>query len=147
MGSVTSGVYPVFENVFKIGTAGKTSTSTDMETIADLETFSVSFDDNVEEWTPMTTDGWKRRLKTGKAFTIGLSGKRHIGDAGNDYVASLAFVTGQACETVFSWTLPDGTLVEFDALINITSTGGDSTAVDALEFDVQSNGKPTVTVE
>lgn len=140
-----SGVYPVFNNVFKIGTKGKTSSEEDMKPIADLETFSVSLDNTIEEWTPMTTQGWVRRLQTGKGFSISLSGKRNVGDKGNDYVAGLMFKTGQDVETKFVWEMPSGMKVEFDCLVNISSAGGDSTAVDGLEFEVMSNGAPTVT--
>ena len=68
MANVTSGVYPVFDNVFKIGTKGVDSADADMKTIADCETFSLSMDNNVEEWTPMTTEGWIRRMQTGKGL-------------------------------------------------------------------------------
>lgn len=145
MPKITSGVYPVFNNEFKIGTKGTESTSEQMVTIADLETFSVSIDNNIEEWTPMTTEGWVRRLQTGKGFSISLNGKRNIGDAGNDYVASKMFATGRDVETKFEWTMPSGLKVEFDCVLNISSAGGDSTNVDVLEFEVMSNGKPTVT--
>ena len=145
MAKITSGVYPVFNNEFKIGTNGTESTSEKMVTIADLETFSVSIDNNIEEWTPMTTEGWIRRLQTGKGFSISLNGKRNIGDAGNDYVASKMFATGRDVETKFEWTMPSGLKVEFDCILNISSAGGDSTDVDVLEFEVMSNGKPTVT--
>ena len=70
MATVTTGVYPVYDNVFKIGVKGSTSTKEDMKTIADCETFSLSMDNNVEEWTPMTTEGWIRRMQTGKGFSI-----------------------------------------------------------------------------
>lgn len=140
-----SGVYPVFNNVFKIGTKGKASADENMKPIADLETFSVSLDNTIEEWTPMTTQGWVRRLQTGKGFSISLSGKRNVGDEGNDYVAGLMFKTGQDVETKFVWEMPSGMKVEFDCLVNISSAGGDSTAVDGLEFEVMSNGAPTVT--
>ena len=145
MAKITSGVYPVFNNEFKIGTKGVQSTAQDMVTIADLETFSVSIDNNIEEWTPMTTEGWVRRLQTGKGFSISLNGKRNIGDAGNDYVASKMFATGRDVETKFEWTMPSGLKVEFDCVLNISSAGGDSTDVDVLEFEAMSNGKPTVT--
>ena len=145
MPKITSGVYPVFNNEFKIGTKGIESTSEQLVTIADLETFSVSIDNNIEEWTPMTTEGWVRRLQTGKGFSISLNGKRNIGDAGNDYVASKMFATGRDVETKFEWTMPSGLKVEFDCVLNISSAGGDSTNVDVLEFEVMSNGKPTVT--
>ena len=145
MPKITSGVYPVFNNEFKIGTKGIESTPEQMVTIADLETFSVSIDNNIEEWTPMTTEGQVRRLQTDKGFSISLNGKRNIGDAGNDYVASKMFATGRDVETKFEWTMPSGLKVEFDCVLNISSAGGDSTNVDVLEFEVMSNGKPTVT--
>ena len=146
MATVTSGVYPVFDNKFKIGTKGRTSTDEDMKEIADCETFSLSMDNNVEEWTPMTTEGWIRRMQTGKGFSISISGKRNVGDEGNDYVASKLFATGQSVETKFEWEFADGTKVSFDCIISVSNAGtGDSTNVAPLEFEVMSDGKPTVT--
>ena len=145
MATVTSGVYPVFNNIFKIGTKGRTSTAEDMKTIADCETFSLSMDNNVEEWTPMTTEGWIRRMQTGKGFSISISGKRNVGDDGNDYVASKLFATGQAVETKFEWEFADGTTVSFNCIISVSNAGtGDSTNVAPLEFEVMSDGAPTV---
>ena len=139
-----SGVYPCYENQFKIGTAGAQT----LNTIADMESFSVSFEDGVEEWTPFETEGWKRRLKTAKGLSISVSGKRNIGDAGNDFVAGLAFKNGREAEADFEWTFPDGTVVNFsNAVVNVTALGSaDSTNVAPLEFEVLSNGKPTVTL-
>lgn len=145
MAKITSGVYPVFENEFKIGTKGRASETADMQTVADLENFSVSLDNNIQEWTPMTTQGWIRRLQTGKGFSITLSGKRNVGDAGNDYVAGLMFKSGQDVSTKFEWVMPDGTTISFDCVVNISSAGGASTDVDVLEFEVMSDGAPTVT--
>lgn len=140
------GVYPVHNNKFKIGTNGVESTTEEMVTIADLETFSPSFDNGVEEWTPMDTEGWVRRLMTGKGLTIDLSGKRNIGDAGNDYVANMAMKNGQDVETVFEWEFPSGAKANFNCIVNVTNvSGGDSTNVGALEFSVMSNGKVTFT--
>jgi hypothetical protein len=145
MAGITSGVYPVYENQFKINTKGRDGGETNLVTIADMESFSVSFDDNVEEWTPMTSEGWVRRLKTGKGITISLNGKRNIGDAGNDFVAGLAFKSGQACNSQLEWNFPNGDKVLIDCVINVTSAGGDSTNVEPLEFECLSDGKPTFT--
>ena len=145
MAKITSGVYPVFENEFKIGIKGKASTTEEMKTIADLENFSVALDNKVQEWTPMTTQGWVRRLQTGKGFSITLSGKRNVGDDGNDYVAGLMFKSGQDVNSKFEWIMPDGTSIAFDCVVNISSAGGASTDVDVLEFEVMSDGAPTVT--
>lgn len=139
--AVNSGVFPCYENQFKI------KVGNEYKTIADCESFSVSFDNGVEEWTPFESEGWRRRLQTAKAITISVSGKRNIGDAGNDAVADLAFKNGREVEEDFQWIFPDGTTVEFDdAVINVTNVAaGDSTNVGPLAFDVMSNGKPTVT--
>ena len=146
MAKVTSGVYPVFDNVFKIGIKGRSSADEDMKTIADCETFSLSMDNNVEEWTPMTTEGWIRRMQTGKGFSISISGKRNVGDDGNDYVSGKLFATGQDVETIFEWEFADGTKVKFNCIISVSNAGtGDSTNVAPLEFEVMSDGKPTVT--
>lgn len=139
-----TGVYPCYQNQFKIGTGESYATKV---TIADCETFSVAFDNGVEEWHPFDTEGWVRRLLTAKGVTITVTAKRNVGDAGNDEVASLAWVNGRDAERPFEWTFPDGTVVSFaNAVINVRNIGsGDSTAVAPLEFDVMSNGKPTVT--
>ena len=139
-------VYPVYNNVFKIGTKGLQSTESDMKTIADLETFEVSFDNNIEEWSPMDLEGWKRRLATGKGLGITLSGKRNTDDDGNNYISGMSFKSGTALYSKFEWIMIDGTKVEFNCVINVTNnSGGDSTNVAALEFEVLCDGKPTVT--
>ena len=146
MATVTSGVYPVYENQFKINTKGRSSGTTGTYTaIADMESFSVSFDDNVEEWTPMTAEGWVRRLKTGKGITISLNGKRNVGDVGNDYIASLAWKSGAECNSELEWTFPNGDKVLIPCVINVTACGGDSTNVEPLEWECLSDGKPTFT--
>lgn len=143
--TTTSGVFPCYENQFKVNTSD--TNTANYVTIADCETFEVSFDNGVEEWTPFESEGWVRRLMTAKGVTITVSGKRNIGDAGNNYIAGLAFKNGRDAEVDFQWTFPDGTVVEFTgAPINVTALGsGDSTAVAPLEFEIMSNGKPTVT--
>lgn len=146
MAGTATGVYPCYENQFQINTGAAGTTAT-MANIADCETFGVSFDNNVEEWTPFDTEGWIRRLMTGKAVTISVTAKRNVGDPGNDKVASTAWKNGRECEGDFQWTFPDGTVVKFEgAVINVTNVGaGDSTAVAPLEFEIMSNGKPTIT--
>lgn len=140
-----TGVYPCYENQFQIEVSTEAEAS--MKTIADCESFSVSFDNGVEEWHPFDTEGWVRRLLTGKGVTISVTAKRNVGDEGNDAVAALAWVNGRDAEKTVQWTFPDGTIVKFaGAVINVTNIGaGDSTAVAPLEFDIMSNGKPTIT--
>ena len=111
-----------------------------------MESMSLSIDGTVEEWTPMDTEGWMRRLMTAKSFTIGLNGKRNIGDAGNDFIHGLAFKTGVACSTDAEIEFPDGAKLTFACVVSVTNTsGGDSTNVGPLEFEFLSDGKPTYT--
>ena len=90
--AISSGVFPCYENQFQIKVGDK------YETIAEMESFSVSFDNGVEEWTPFESEGWRKRLMTAKAITISVSGKRSVGDTGNDTVAGLAFKNGRDAE-------------------------------------------------
>lgn len=140
--SVTTGVYPCYENQFQAGASKE-----DAASIKDMENFSISFDNGVEEWKSYDGEGWTRRLMTAKSVTISATGKRCKGDTGNDYVAGKAFSNGRDAEGYFAWIFPDGTKVEFEnAVFNVTALGAaDSTNVAPLEFEVMSNGKPTVT--
>lgn len=141
-----TGVYPCYENQFKVDIKGGSGEATDLVAIADTESFSVSIDGNVEEWKPFDMSGWTRRLVTGKSLTISVSGKRNVGDKGNDYIASLALKTGAEATTTIEWDFPDGSKLTMKAVVNVTEWGsGDSTAVAPLAFDLMSDGKPTFT--
>lgn len=138
-------VYPVNEIEFKINTAGRTTPGT-FATVADMETFSPAFDNGVEEWTPMDTKGWMRRLMTAKSITFGLNGKRQYGDPGNDYVAGLAYLNGNDCNSVLEVLFPNGDTFTMPCVVNVTTVGGgDSTNVGALEWECMSDGKPEYT--
>lgn len=140
-----TGVYPCYENQFQVDAASGGTAS--LKNIADCETFSVSFDNGVEEWNTFDAEGWIRRLMTSKSVTISVTAKRNVGDAGNDFVSGMAWKNGRNAEADFQWTFPDGTVVKFTkAVINVKNVGsGDATSVAPLEFDIMSNGKPEVT--
>ncbi|QZN77375.1 phage tail tube protein [Paenibacillus sp. DR312] len=139
----TTGVFPVHNNIFKVGIKGRASTDSDMKTIKDLENFAPAIDGNTEEWSSMDQGGWTRRAVTGKSLSFSFSGKRNYGDPGNDYVAGLMLGTGQQVETIFEWTMPSGAKLTMDCVINLTTpAGGDSTNIDGLEFELLSDGKP-----
>lgn len=140
------GVFPVYGLVFKIGTKGKASKDSDMTEIADMESFEISIDGGVQDWTPMTTKGWGRTLMTSKKFKVSLKGKRNIGDPGNDYVASVAWKDGLECSTKALIEFPDGATLKYDCVLDVKSVyGGDSTSVAPLEFDMVGDGRPVYT--
>ena len=51
-------VFPVSDNQFKLGASKEAATMP-----ADLETFSPSFSNGVETWTPMDAEGWQRAVQ------------------------------------------------------------------------------------
>ena len=139
-----TGVYPVYENVFKINTKGRVEG--ELTSIAEMETFEVTIDGNTVEWSPLEAAGWMRRMVTGKSLTIKLTGKRHVGDEGNDYLAGLAWSTGADCNSQLEWTMPSGAKLKYDCVVNVVNPGGgESRDVAPLEVELLSDGKPTFT--
>lgn len=136
-----SGVFPCYDGLFQLKVDGS------FVDIADMESFSISIDNGVEEWNPYDQEGWTRRLMTAKSITISVSGKRNIGDAGNDAIASYAFKNGREAEGDFKVNFKNGdSVVLGNAIISVTAYEyGDATNIAPLEFEVQSNGKPTIT--
>ena len=147
--ATTSGVYPCYENQFEINTGdpvSQTGGTPTWVTIADCESFDCTFDNGVEEWHPFEHEGWVRRLQTAKSITLSVNAKRHLGDAGNDYIADKAWKNGRDVEGDLKWNMPGGTesVIFAGAVISVNNAGsGASTDVAPLVFDVQSNGKPT----
>ena len=65
-----NGVFPVYENQFKINTKGREAGDENKKTIADMETFQPKINGNVIEWDAIDQKGWKRRLMTGEDLSI-----------------------------------------------------------------------------
>lgn len=139
-----SGVFPVNNINIEIETTGGASET--YVTVADMESMGLSIETGVETWTPLNTDGWQRALATAKSFVASFTGKRNIGDAGNDYVASKALANGRDCDSKLKLTFPDGSVFTAPVVLQVKDfMGGDSTNVAPLSFDCISNGKPTFT--
>ena len=144
--SLVTGVFPVNAIQFRIGRNGAGSQENEMLLVKDMESFSISFDSGVEEWNPIDQQGWARRLMTAKSVTVSVSGKRHYGDAGNDFVAGLAYENGQNTSSVLKVTFPDGGALVMPCVVNVSaSDGGDATDVAGLSFECLSDGKPVYT--
>lgn len=139
----TPKVYPVNNNKFKVGIDGSETATT---TIANLTNFAPSIEGGVMEWNPMEAKGWGDAQMTSKKLSFSFTGKRTYGDPGNDFIAGLAWKSGNDVVAPFEWEMPTGAKVTFTAIINVTTpAGGESTDVDALEFEVKCKGKPTFT--
>ena len=142
-GNSFSGVFPVHELGVKIANNGRTTPST-FVTIADMESASIAVETGVEQWKPLDQSGWSRAFVTGKSFKVSFSGKRNIGDQGNNYIASKTLATGADCNSVLQIVFPDGWTITVNVVISVSECGtGESTNVGPLKFDLISDGKPT----
>ena len=136
-----SGVFPVYGIDIEVNTG--TGGAETYATIADMESMSLSIDTGVETWNSLAEDGWQRALATAKSFTASFNGKRNIGDAGNDYIASKALANGRDCDSKLRLTFPDGAIFTAPVVLQVKDfMGGDATNVAPLSFDCISNGKP-----
>lgn len=113
--------------------------------IADLEEVSLTIENNIETWYSIEGGGWQNALMTARALTGSFSGKRCLGDAGNDYLDSLRYVNG--AEAVADWQVefPNGAKLEFNAVVGITDVLGSATDVAPLNGDLTGKGKPVYT--
>lgn len=142
---IQTGVTPVYDIDYGVCLTGRPEDvkTAEYSTVTDAENLAIAIDGQIEEWNPMDQKGWKRRLMTAKSLTISFGGKRNYGDAGNDYIAGLAIKSGQDVNSAVRIRFPNGDVMYIPCVINVTSIGGDSTAVNALEWEAQSDGKPT----
>ena len=146
-----TGVFPTNEVKIELDTASTTArtsaySSGTFAEVADMESAEFSIETGVETWFGIKEGGWQKALATSKSITISCSGKRCVGDTGNDYVFSKWNKVGQACNSWAKLTFPDDTVLVVPVVIKVNKasvTG--ATGVAPLEFDLVSDGAPQET--
>lgn len=141
MATVTVGQYAVSQ--CEIGV--KVDSAETYTKIADLEDFTLSIENNTETWYSISDGGWQNALLTAKAFSGSFSGKRCLGDAGNDYIESKRYAIGKDAEADFQITFPDGGKLTFTAVVGVTDLLGTATDVAPLTGELTGKGKPVYT--
>ena len=143
MAVITKGVYPVHVGSFEV-TTSKTEEPA-WSKIAELEEANIEVENTTETWNSFSEGGWQSALVTGKAAKITLKGKRCIGDAGNDLIASKMLLTGQDAYVNARVIHPDGTTLEWAQMacaVKNNGAGGKATDVGALEAELTAHGAP-----
>ena len=143
MAVITKGVYPVHVGSFEVNTS-KTEEPA-WSKIAELEEVNIEVENTTETWNSFSEGGWQSALVTGKAAKITLKGKRCIGDAGNDLIASKMLLTGQDAYINARVIHPDGTTLEWAQMacaVKNNGAGGKATDVGALEAELTAHGAP-----
>ncbi len=143
MATISVGQYAVSNCKVKIKTS--TATPAVFSEIADLEEMSLSTENNTETWYSINDGGWQNAFLTGKALSGSFSGKRTLGDTGNDYLEGLRYKLGKEAEADWQIEFPDGSKLEFTAVTALTDILGSATDVAPLSGDLTGKGKPTFT--
>lgn len=143
MATVTVGQFAVSQCAVKVKTASDPTET--FSTIADLEEVTLTIEANTETWFSIPEGGWQNALLTGKALTGSFSGKRCLGDTGNDFIEGLRYAIGKDAEADFEIEFPDGSKLEFTAVVALTDILGAATDVAPLSGDLTGKGKPTFT--
>ena len=145
MATVTVGQYAVSECKVKVKTSAASAQTPVYSEIADLEEVNLSLENNTETWYSSKDGGWQNALLTAKALTGSFSGKRTLGDTGNDYLEGLRYNIGKSAEADWQIEFPDGSKLEFTAVTALTDILGAATDVAPLSGDLTGKGKPTFT--
>lgn len=79
---------------------------------------------------------------TSKRYQLAVTGKRHIGDAAQDYVATKQFAIGNALHTRALWIDNGEAILAEVTLSNIVPTGGNANASQTFQVTIVFNGAP-----
>ncbi len=79
---------------------------------------------------------------TSKRYQLAVTGKRHIGDAAQDYVATKQFAIGNALHTRALWIDNGEAILAEVTLSNVIPTGGNANANQTFQVTIIFNGAP-----
>ncbi len=143
MATVTVGNYAISD--CKVSVKTNSGTPGTYSEIADMEEMNLTVENNTETWYSIKDGGWQNALMTARAVSGSFTGKRCLGDTGNDYLDGLRFV--DASQAVADWKIefPNGASLAFTAVTGLTDVLGAATDVAPLNGDITGKGKPTFT--
>ena len=145
MAIISVGQYSVSNCKVKVKTSNSSTQTPIYSEIADLEEMNLSIENNTETWYSINDGGWQNAFLTAKALTGSFSGKRTLGDTGNDYLEGLRYKMAKESEADWQIEFPDGSKLEFTAVTALTDILGSATDVAPLSGDLTGKGKPTFT--
>lgn len=145
MTKITIGQYSVSECKVKVKTSDASAQTPVYSEIADIEELSLSIENTTNTWYSINDGGWQNALLTAKALSGSFSGKRTLGDTGNDFLDGLRYKLGKEAEADWEIDFPDGSDLKFTAVTALTDILGNATDVAPLSGDLTGKGKPTFT--
>ncbi len=128
-----------------------TTNSTDLEDVTtgkwawlalDITQITPSANETAQSDADYAGNGFGSTEVTSKRYQLAVTGKRHIGDAAQDYVASKQFAIGNALHTRALWIDNGEAILAEVTLSNIVPTGGNANANQTFQVTIVFNGAP-----
>ena len=140
---------PVWANTIEIGVESTVSNNVVVWTYARLckgiESMEFSSGEQNQQYFFLCGEGFAHNETTGAAPQISFSGRRIVGDAAQDFIASKQFSLGADRNTSVKVTA-EGQVITCDATIgDVVSFGGSTLDINNFSATLYFNGKPTVT--
>jgi hypothetical protein len=139
---------PVWANEIYVGTSvtsGTTPTWTYSKLCKGIESMSFTPNEQNQQFFFLCGNGFAHNETTGGAPTLTISGRRIVGDAAQDYIASKQFALGTDRNTSVK-IVAEGKQIICDATIGeVTSFGGSTLDVNSFGCTIYLNGQPDMT--
>ena len=139
---------PVWANEIYVGTSSTTSNNVTTWTYSKLckgiESMTFTPNEQNQQYFFLCGNGFAHNETTGGAPQIEVTGRRIVGDAAQDYIASKQFALGTDRNTSVK-IVAEGQQIICDATIgSVTSFGGSTLDVNSFGCTIYFNGEPTV---
>jgi len=132
-------------NQIEIGTSETGGTWSYSKLCKGIESMEFNVNEQNQQYFFLCGEGFAHNETTGAAPEIAVSGRRIVGDAAQDYIASKQFALGTARNSSVKITA-EGKVITCDCTIgDVRTFGGATTDVNVFSCTIRFNGKPTVT--
>lgn len=139
---------PVWANSIEIGTSATSATPpvwTYAPLCAGIEGMTFNSNEQMQQFFFLCGEGFASNETTGAAPELQITGRRVVGDAAQDFIASKQFALGTDRNSSIKITA-EGKVITCDCTIGeVVTFGGETLDVNAFSCTIRFNGKPTVT--
>lgn len=108
----------------------------------DVTQITPSANETAQQDADYAGNGFGSTEVTSKRYQLALTGKRHIGDKAQDYIASKQYAIGNSLHTRVIWRTGDGDVMAEVTMSNIVATGGNANANQTFSCTLVFDGAP-----
>ena len=132
-------------NEIHIGTVESSGSWTYSKLCKGIESMEFNVNEQNQQYFFLCGQGFAHNETTGAAPELVISGRRIVGDAAQDYIASKQFALGTDRNSSVK-VIAEGNVITCDCTIgDVVTFGGATTDVNAFSCTIRFNGRPTVT--